>query len=69
MTNHVDHRLAAMHNALRECADFISDLRSDRDRKAILSADQEAVIKRLRAENAELKQMIAWMNTGKEDAA
>jgi hypothetical protein len=66
---HIDHRLAAMHNALRECADFISDLRADRDRKALLTADQEGVIKRLRAENTELKQMIQWMRTGKEDAA
>jgi hypothetical protein len=67
--HHIDARLAAMHNAIRECADLIAELRADRNRAKLLAADQEVVIKRLRAENSELKQMIAWMNTGKEDAA
>jgi hypothetical protein len=77
MPNHFDARLASMHNALRQDADFISDLRIERDKAKLLAADQELVIKRLRdvtavlrAENEQLKQMVAWMNTGnKEDAA
>jgi hypothetical protein len=77
MPNHVDTRLASMHNALRECADFISELRRDRDKANLLAADQELVIKRLRdvtsvlrAENEQLRQMVQWMNTGnREDAA
>ncbi len=77
MPNHMDVRLAAMHNAIRECADLIAELRADRNRAKLLAADQEMVIKRLRdvisvlrAENEQLKQMVQWMNTGnREDAA
>jgi hypothetical protein len=55
---HIDKRLAAMHHALTECADLICELRRERDRAKLLAADQELVIKRLRAELAKQEEMV-----------
>jgi hypothetical protein len=74
--NHFDSRIASLHSALRDCADLVSDFRADRDKARQLAANHETTIKRyheiilaLRKENEELRQMVAWMGTGKEEAA
>jgi F0F1-type ATP synthase gamma subunit len=55
---HIDARLAAMHNAIRECADLIAELRLDRNKAKLLAADQEQVIKRLRIELATSRELL-----------
>jgi hypothetical protein len=71
-----DAKLASMHSALVDAAEIVMDMRRERDDAKLLVADQATTIRRqrdiialLKEENDQLKQMMAWMNTGKEDAA
>jgi hypothetical protein len=72
-----DARLASMHKAIQDDADFIMALRKERDEAKLAALSKDEAIKRLReannafrAENEQMKQMLQWINTGNnEDAA
>jgi CHASE3 domain sensor protein len=73
---HFDARIARAREFRCETDKLLFDLKLERDRAKLLAADQEVLIKRLRditatlrEENEQMRQMIAWMTTGKEDAA